>query len=92
MVSKPSKKSRQIPFNQRPIDVSGGFFLNNNPILPRRKKGPVRKYRQDGLFLGPFEITPIIKPEMNISAFVDSRHMSESEMRAKKNKKLNLFF
>lgn len=92
MAAKKSSKSRQMAFNQKPIDSSGAYFLSGTPGHSKRERVIPKKFKQDNLFAEPLKMPNIPAPEMNIMDFKDTRHMSESELKAKKNTKLNSFF
>jgi hypothetical protein len=91
MAAKKSSKSRQMVFNQKPIDSSGAFFMSGTSGHSKRKKETPKKFKQDNLFAKPFRIPDRTPPKMKMVDFVDARHISESELKAKKNTKLNSF-
>ena len=91
-MAKKSSKVRQMVFNQKPIDPSGAFFLSGTPGHSKRKREAPKKFKQGGLFATPLKISERVPPEMKVSDFIDVRHMSESELKSKKNTKLNSFF
>lgn len=83
--------SLQMVFSQQPIDLTGSFFLSSTPSHKRREKTPTKKHKQNPLLKDPIVLPQGIVTKTRLSEFIDSRHISDSEKKARKNKSLNHF-